>query len=122
MKKYIMLFCLVLGLVGCAGPATETTEKVYQIKHMYNADTGYFWYLQNEKELKMVQLVSETKTKGAFEASKLGNPHTQTFTFRLKNTTIKSEEVRFEYKHYLEKDEPHAEAHKTILLKASDFK
>ncbi len=116
MKKYLVL--LVALLFACS----SEPDKVLEVKLMYNHDIGYSWYLENPKSLQMVELQTETKTPGAFETTTLGNPYTQTFTFRLKNDDIESETVVFKYKHYLEKDEPHSEGTKTFDLKAADFK
>lgn len=120
MKKYLSLL-FVLLLVGCTGK-TAAPEKIYQVQLMYNGSIGYSWYLKNPQNLKMTKLISEEKKAGAFEPTKLGNPYTQTFTFKLINPSIKQEKVTFEYKHYIEKDQPHSEGVKTFDLKASDFK
>lgn len=119
MKKYLT-FIFVAILTICVG-CSKQYDKTHTIKLIYNNDIGYTWYLENPSELRMMELIDEAKTPGAFTETKLGNPYTQTFTFRLKDPTIQSETVIFKYKHHMEKDEPHSEGEKVIVLKPSDF-
>lgn len=120
MKTFPILFCAAILAVVSVGCAPQ--PKTYQVNLMYNKDTGYSWYLDNADSLEMVKLISEKQTPGAFIETKLGNPYTQTFIFKLVNPAIGTETAVFKYKHHLEKDEPHAEAEKQIELKAINFK
>ncbi|MDR0726679.1 MAG: protease inhibitor I42 family protein [Rickettsiales bacterium] len=120
MKKYItLLFASMFAI--CTGHSTQP-DKTYEVKLMYNSAIGYSWYLEDPTSLQMTELLTETKTPGAFEPTKLGHPYAQTFIFRLKNANIQSETVTFKYKHDLEKDQDHSKAAKKITLTSSDFK
>ncbi|WP_428898469.1 hypothetical protein Dip518_000668 [Parelusimicrobium proximum] len=127
MKKIVAAVLCVFMVAACAvkksGTAVQTqTARTYQVSLIYNGDTGYFWYLDNAAFLKMAKLKDEKRVKGASEATKLGNPHTQVFIFELINPEIKEEKAVFKFKHYLEKDEAHLEAVRDFKLNAVDFK
>ncbi|ACC98554.1 hypothetical protein Emin_1001 [Elusimicrobium minutum Pei191] len=128
MKKYIALFAIVLFIAACAGKQDKNRQqkdlnayKTHSLSLMYNGDTGYIWFLNKPENLKMVQLVSEESTKGAFEPTRLGNPHTQTFTFKLIKPSIKEETVVFHFNHPLERHDTPPEGVREFVLRASDF-